>query len=503
MSLLGIDLGTTGIKCVAYNEEGKALGKTYREYELYMPKKGVVELEQEKVLNSLFENIKELNSFESIKKDPIEALSISVSGDEVMPVDRNGKPLYNTIMAMDTRGYKENDWICQLIGAEKIYEITGQPPSNLYPLNKIIWFKNNRPDIYENTYKFLCWEEFVFFNLGVEPISDYSVTSRTLAFDIISKKYSKEILDKVQVDISLLPKVVLSGTEIGVVDKKLSEKLGFKKPVKVVTGGFDQICAALGSGVVRGQMASIGTGTMEVMQVCFTSPVKDKKMMDYGYAFCNHAIDNLFITMTINYCGGVLFKWYRDNFACEEKEIAVKNNKNVYDVIMDLANKSKYPVMFFPYFEGAQTPRNNPDITGSIFGLTLRTKKEDIIKGMFEGITFDLKLNMEKLKEAGVDFDCIRATGGGARSDTWLQIKADITGKIFQKIDVDESGCMAVAALAGYGTKKFNSLQEVLKVWVKIGKEFIPDMKKFKKYDEKYKQWINLYDKIKDFKIIH
>ena len=364
MSLLGIDLGTTGIKCAAYNEDGKMLGKAYREYPLYMPKKGVAELDQSLVVKNLFENIKELNSFENVTKDPVEALSISVSGDEAMPVDKSGAPLYNTIMSMDTRGYKENEWINSIIGAEELYRITGQPPSNLYPLNKLLWFKNNKPEIYEKIYKFLCWEEFIFLKLGAEPVSDYSVTCRTLAFDLIKKQYSREILSKTGVEANIFPKAVLSGTMIGTVDRKLGTSLGFKNEVKIVTGGFDQICAALGSGVVQDGMASIGTGTMEIMQICFKKPVTDSKMMNYGYPFCNHALDDLFITMSINYCGGVIFKWYRDNLSQAEQEYAQKKNLKIYDVIMDLALKSKFPVQFLPYFEGSQTPRNNPDATG-------------------------------------------------------------------------------------------------------------------------------------------
>jgi len=503
LSLLGIDLGTTGIKCAAYDENGKMLGKTYREYQLYMPKKGVAELDQNLVIDSLFENIKELNSFETVLKDPVEALSISVSGDDCMPVDKRGKPLYNTIMSMDTRGYKENEWINKIIGAEEIYRITGQPPSNLYPLNKLIWFKQNKPEIFEKIYKFLCWEEFIFMKLGAEPVSDYSVTCRTLAFDLLKKQYSEKILRKTGIDINLFPKAVLSGTVIGSVDKRLGSILEFKNDVKIVTGGFDQICAALGSGVVQDGMASIGTGTMEIMQICFKKPVTDSKMMNYGYPFCNHALDNLFITMSINYCGGVIFKWYRDNLSQAEKEYAEKKNLRLYDVIMDLALKSRFPVQFLPYFEGSQTPRNNRDVAGAIFGMTLRTKREDIIKGMFEGITFDLKLNIEKMEQTGIKISTLRATGGGARSDTWLKIKADVTGKLIQKIDIDESGCMAVAVLAGYGIGKFDSVPEVLKKWVKIGKEFEPDMKKYRKYQAKYEQWLALYNSIEKFKIIH
>lgn len=502
MSLLGIDLGTTGIKCAAYDEDGKMLGKTYREYKLFMPKKGVAELDPEEVWDRLCLNLKELNSIEVIKKDPVEALSISVSGDEAMPLDKKGNPLYNTIMAMDKRGEKENKWINSLLSAEKVYKITGQPPSNLYPLNKLIWFKNNKPEIFNKTDKFLCWEEFIFQRLGVEPVTDYSVVCRTLAFDILKKEYSEEILKKVNIDTNLFPKAVLSGTEIGIVNKKFAEEIGFKKNVKVVTGGFDQICAALGSGIIKDGMASVGTGTMELMQICFKMPISDPKMMNYGYPFCCHVLDNLFITLTINYCGGVIFKWYRDNFSHNEREIAKKKNLNIYDVIMDLALKAKYPALFLPYFEGSQTPRNNPDMTGAILGMTLRTTREDIIKGMFEGITFDLRLNLEKMEETGIKINALRATGGGARSDTWLQIKADIIGKLIQKIDVDESGCMAVAILAGYGTGKFDSVEKVLQKWVKIGREFEPDMKKYKKYQAKYEQWLKVYNRLEDIKII-
>lgn len=502
MSLLGIDLGTTGIKCAAYNEDGKMLHKTYREYQLYMPEEGIAELNPDIVWDNLVFNIKELNSSEAVKKDPVEALSISVSGDEGFPVDRTGKPIYNAIMAMDKRGDKENDWINNIIGKEKLYSITGQPPSNLYPLNKIIWFKQNKPEVFNITDKFLCWEEYIFLKLGVEPVTDYSVACRTLAFDIIKKEYSNFILDKIDVNTGIFSKAVLSGTEIGTVRKDISDEIGFREKVKIVTGGFDQVCAALGSGIIKNGMASIGSGTMEIMQICFDRPELNADMMHYGYPFCNHALDNLYITLSINYCGGVIFRWYRDNFAYNEIEISNKTGKNLYDVIMDSALKSKFPIQFLPYFEGAQTPRNNPFATGAMLGLTLRTACEDIIRGMLEGITFDLKLNLEKMEETGIKINSLRATGGGARSDTWLQIKADITGKLIQKINIEESGCMAVAVLAGYGIGKFNSVEKVLNEWVKIGKEFEPGKEEFKRYQAKYEQWLRICNSLGIYKII-
>ena len=148
MSLLGIDLGTSGVKCIAYNEIGKLLGKTYIEYDLLTPRQGIVELDPVKVWDNLCSNIIKLNKFSEVSKDPIEALSISVSGDEALPIDKSGNPIYNTIMSMDKRGGEENDYINHVLGAEKIYEITGQPPSPMYALNRLLWLKNNEPEIF-------------------------------------------------------------------------------------------------------------------------------------------------------------------------------------------------------------------------------------------------------------------------------------------------------------------------------------------------------------------
>ena len=502
MSFLGIDLGTSGVKCVAYNLYGKPLSKTYREYSLDTPQPGIAELNPDIVWSNLKQNIIELNASAEIKKDPITALSISVSGDEILPIDRSGKVLFGTIMSMDKRGEIENEILNKSIGAEKIFKITGMPPDNIYGLNRILWFKTNRPDIYEKTWKFLCWEDFVFYRLGIEPSTDYSVACRTLAFDINKNIWSKDILKAADVSEDLFPKAYLSGTHVGDIPKTILGDLGFKNRVKVITGGFDQCCAALGAGLTGEGMVSIGTGTMEVMHVCFKKPFFEKKMMDEGYSFNTHVLKNLYICLSLNFNGGIIFKWYRDNLGFEEKLNAKETGKEVYDLIMDSALNSNFPVLFLPYFEGAQTPRRNPKATGTILGLTLRTKKEDIVRGLMEGITFDLRLNLEKIEESGIKIDMIRATGGGSRSETWLQFKANILGKTIQKIDIDEAGCLSAAVLAGTGAGELSSIQDTINSWVKIKKEYKPDLRKKGEYEERYKKFLQAYDKVKDLSLL-
>ena len=501
MSLLGIDLGTTGIKCIVYNEDGKVLGKTYREYTLSTPRPGIVELDPKTVWSRLGQNIGKLNEFQEIAKDPIEALSISVSGDEALPIDSNGNPIYNTIMSMDKRGREENNYINKILGAEKIYEITGQPPSSMYALNRLIWLRNNEPEIYSKIYKFLCWEDYILFMLGAEPVTDPTVASRTLAFDIRKNIWSDYILEKVEIDKGLFPEVVSSGTEVGKINRTIADTLNLSKNVKLVTGGFDQACAAFGSGVIKNGMASVGTGTMEVMQVCFDEPAISKSMFSNGYPFSNHIIKDKYICLSINFCAGAIIRWYRDNLLPLEKEVAQNNNIDIYEVMMKKTIESKYPVTFLPYFEGAQTPLNNPDATGVIFGLTLRTKEEDILKGILEGITFDLRLNIERIEESGTRVDALRASGGGAKSDIWLQIKADIIKKPIVKLKDSEAGCMSAAILAGFGIGVFNSIEDTVNGWVKIEKELLP--RSDNNYDKKYQQFLNIYESLKDYKILY
>jgi xylulokinase len=503
MSLLGIDLGTTGIKCTAYNNEGKLLGKTYSEFIPHTPEPGIVELDPDVVWHILRDDIKSLNSTNEVKKDPISALGMSVSGCEAIPIDEDGKTLYNTIMSMDRRGKVENGRIIEKIGNERLYEITGQPPSTFYALNRLLWFRKNTPEIFEKIHKFLSWEDFILFKLGAEPVTDYSVAANTLAFDIKEKKWSKEILSSMDIDREIFPEAYPSGTEVGKISEKIAGETGLARNVRLVTGGFDQACAALGSGVIRSGMASVGTGTMEVMHVCIDSPIFNNKMLMYGYPFCVHAVPDLYMSYSLNFCGGVLLKWFRDNFAREIVKSAEKEGRNIYSELLKYAGKARNPVLFLPYFEGSQTPMNDSEIEGSILGLNLRTEKEDILCGMLEGITFDLKLNLDKIEETCNSIDILRATGGGARSDIWLKLKADITGKTIQKINIDEAGCVSAAVLAGYGTGVFDSVGESIESWVKVTGEFCPDMELFKKYEQKYQQFLSVYESLNKYKIIH
>jgi xylulokinase len=493
MSLLGIDIGTTGCKAMAFTIDGNAIVSSYKEYSLIISGDGYVEYDPNEVLESVKDVIRNVNSSPDITRDPIEAFSISVPGDEVLPIDKNGKALYNMICSLDNRGLKENAFINKKIGIRKLYNITGLPPSNMYALNRILWFKNYSPKIYSKVYKFASWDSYIYKNFGLDCVSDYSVCSRTYAFDIVNKKWSGEILNKLDISEEFFPECMPSGKVIGVLPDAIANDLGFVKKIFGVSGGFDQICAALGSGVIKEGMAAVGIGTVECMQVIVDNPITSETMLKSNYPFSNHILNDYYICLAINFGGGSLLKWFRDNMAYEEKRQAEGRNMDVYKLFDEKASRSKNPLLVYPYFEGAQTPINDPFAKGIMMGFTIGTKKEDIIRGILEGISFELKLNIDTLEKNGIKIDSLNASGGGSKSDFWLQLKADITGKPIRSLKVNEAGCLAASIIAGYGIGKYNSISEAACRIVKIKKEYYPDRKNYGYYSGRFELYKKMY----------
>lgn len=499
MSLLGLDIGTTGCKAIAFNEEGRALAGSYREYGLIISDEGFVEYDPELVLKSARSVIKEVNCDALVAKDPVEAFSISVPGDEALPVNKDGKALYNMICSLDCRGITENIEINNKIGIKKIYGITGLPPSNMYALNRLLFFKKNLPEVYNNTFKFASWDAYIFMNMGCDCVSDYSVCSRTLAFDILKKNWSEPILKKLEISQDIFPECLPSGKVIGTLPLNLENELGFKRKVSVVSGGFDQICAAFGSGVLKKGMASVGSGTVECMQVAVAKPITNDEMLKSSYPFSNHILNDLYICLAINFGGGSLLKWFRDNLASEEKKEADQRSIDIYKLFDEKAALSKNPLLVYPYFEGAQTPLNDPCAKGGFLGFTLGTKREDIIRGIMEGITLELKLNIDMLEQNGIKIDCLNASGGGSKSEYWLQLKADVTGKTIRSLNINEAGCLAASIIAGYGTGIYSSMEEAAYNIIKIKKEYYPDKSKAEYYKNRFQVYKKIFPLISEY----
>lgn len=493
MSLLGIDIGTTGLKVVIFDRYGDILSLEYIEYPLIHPVKGWMELNPELIWNSLKKTLKKANK--KIKKDKITAFGISCQGEAVIPVDKNGNNIYNAIVTFDARTMPQYKFWQNNLGKEKIFKLTGMPLHPMYSINKIMWIKSNKKDIYKKAYKFLCFEDYIFMKFGYTPTIDYSLAARTMAFDITTKKWSEEILNTVGINPELLAEVKPSGTMVnGEINKTIAAEIGLDRNIYGVTGGHDQACGAFGAGIIGENTAMNAIGTSDVIAPVFEKINLKKKMLENNYPCYPYVIRGKYITISFNLTGGLLLKWYRDNFCYEEKLAARKKGKNVYEVIDEDIFQEPVNIFILPHYVGSGTPYLDPNSKGVIFGLDLETDKARISRAILESNAYDLRLNLEKLKLSGIKVDKIIAIGGGSKSLVWLTIRSDILGKKFVTLKNPEAASLGAALLAGIASGEYKSPGEAVGKTVREDKVFEPDMDNFKKYNKRYLIYRDIYN---------
>ncbi|MFH1009060.1 MAG: FGGY-family carbohydrate kinase [Candidatus Latescibacterota bacterium] len=498
MSLLGIDVGTTGCKAVTFNAEGKILASAYREYPLHSPQPGWMELDAHQVTEAIKSVIREVAG--ATKSDPIRALSVSSQGEAAVPLSQEGEILYNTPISFDTRTTEIAKWWRTQLSAEEIYRITGMPPHPMHTICKMMWMREHQPKLFGRVWKFLCYEEYVFYLLGVPPITDYSVAARRMAFDMGEKRWSGRMLQIAGLDEGLFPDVAPSGTLVGTVSGRVAEELGLPKGVRVVTGGHDQLCNALGSGVIETGMAAYGVGTVECIAPTFEQRPDDiEGMLRNNFTCSPHVVPGLHVTFAFNFTGGCLLKWYRDTFGQMEKQEAERRGKDAYEIIVSDLPDGPSRVMILPHFTMTGTPYYATDAKGAMLGLTLETTRADIVKAILEGVTFEMKQNVVLLEEAGIPIQSLRITGGGAKSEPWMQLKADIMGKPIVSLHVSEGSSAGAAILAGVATEEFDSIAEGVAQWVRVKQVFEPDRALHARYQDRFEIYRKIYPALRDF----
>lgn len=496
MSLLGIDVGTTGCKVIAFREDGEILAQAYGEYPLIHPQPGWSELDSNVVWENVSNGIREVAA--QTKSDPIEAISVASQGEAVTPVWGNCDVLANAITTFDSRTTGICDEILQEISPIEVMQITGMPPSDIHTLAKLVWIQRNDPELYKEVWKFFGYEDFINFRLGVQPVVDYSLAARTMAFDIINKCWSKRMLGLANVDVSILPDTVPSGTIIGEIGTKVSGELNLPKGVVVVAGGHDQPCGALGAGIIRGGEVMDATGTVECIAPAFPEPVANQQMIDGNFSCYPHVVDGLYVTLGFVSSGGVVLRWFRDTFAQAELAEAEASGRDIYDILLDDIPDTPGTAMLLPHFTGSGTPHLDLGSKGAIVGLSLSTTKGELVKSILEGISYEIKQNLTMLEAAGVEINQIRAIGGGAKSEKWLQLKADMFGKKVIALDISEGVCLGTAILAGTAIGKYNSIEEAVSLLVKPQKTYYPREDISQEYDEKSKTYQQIYPALRD-----
>lgn len=498
--VLVIDLGTSCCKAAILDEKGNIIIKHRREYDIIFPEEGWAEQDPDQVWKMVKEVIAHVTR--KIKyPENIKGIGLSLQGEAVIPVDKDGNPLYRTILGMDTRCIEENKYLKELFGEEYLYNRTGMPIHTVNTLPKILWLKNNKPSIFKKTWKFVLYEGFLSMKLCGEPVVDACLASRTQMYDINKKEWSEEIASKTGIEIEKLSRIVEPGEIIGEVKKELLEEFGLNGPVFLVAGGHDQACAALGSGLINDFATMDSIGTAEVIEVATTSLHLNKDLMEAKISTYRHVVSDMYLTMTLNHTAGILIRWFIDNFFQEEVKIASDIGKDRYDYIFKkiLIDHPSYKFVV-PHFNGSGTPWVNEEDLGMIMGLNLSDDKYSLLKAFLEGLVYELKVNVRILEENGYNIKELITVGGGAKSIKWLKIKAAILNKNLITTQDRDVAIMGAYILAANAIDIFSSIRQGVRkiVFKKYQDKIKPDNQLRTRYQELFDIYQKVYSVNKD-----
>lgn len=483
MSLLGIDLGTSGVKAGVFGLDGACLAQAYREYDMLHPQPGWSELDSSNVWKITCEVIAEVAA--QTGRDPVTALSVGSFGEAVVPVSKDRKILDNSILCVDDRGQEHIDRLLADFGHEKFYAINPNLLGPNYSMPKILWLKEHRPEVYKKTGFFLHWADFIAFMLGGEPATNNSHANRTLLFDLDRNDWSDELVAWSGIDRSKLAPVVPGGTVTGIVSDVMAKKLGLSPGVQIVAGGHDQCCNALGCGGITAGRAVYGMGSFDCITPVYKKPVDIQEMRRNNLNVEHHLVPGLFVSFHYNQAG-LLVKWFRDTFT--------DGTVSFSQLDAEMPDEPTR-LMVLPHFD--TPPHHSPDTAGVIVGLRTGTRRGEILKAIREGSSFYFLEGMDALNSLGLGASEYIASGGGACSDKGIQLRADILGVPVVRPVITEAGVLGVAMNAGISTGIFQTFQEAVDRFVKIECRFEPDAKCHAFYRERHELYQQIYPSLK------
>ncbi len=482
MISLGVDIGGTGCKCVAFRDDGMQQAIAYKEYPLAA---GQVNLPAKILSDSVFQVIEACVSQLPDKREVV-AITVSSFGESFVAVDEQGEALTDILMYFGNTESQEFTQLVETVGEEKFMRIARILPDASYSLSKMLYTQKiaSRP-----VWKFLFIAGFITYRLTGNACADISLACRSLLYDVQQCCWSKELLKACGINGDTLPEVLPTGGTVGVILPELAEKLGISQNVQVVIGSHDQIVNALGAGVQEIGDAVDTSGTCECITPLFSAIPENLDFQKNNFACVPYLENRGYVTYAYNISAGSVVRWYRDALAGHLHDQAFKQGKSIYDLLNEQAPAKPTDLMILPFLQGmGGTPDVDANATGLIAGLTTQTRLPDIYRAILEGVTYEMRYNQDKLQENGVELKRLLACGGGARSPIWLQIKADILGCEIIPVKAEETGAMGSAILGLAAVTGENPFAIAKRFW-NYGDPIRPNPENQKIYSRKFQMY--------------
>ena len=436
--------------------------------------------------------------------DPRDVAGVGVAsqGETTILIDKHGRCVYPGISWLDTRAESQRRWISENFGRYEIYKITGQPLDSMFTINKLMWLKENRPNILKNARKALSVEDYVIFKLTGEHATDHSMASRTMMFDVMKRHWSGELLDLVGMTQENLPEVYPSGTVVGEIHGAASKRTSLQRGTFVTTGGYDHQCGALAVGVItKGPMLD-SIGTSETVMISADKPILTKEACDRGFSCYCSLLEGKYAVQGGLRTAGAVLAWFRNELGESETRAAVGSRKTAYEVLVQEAEKSQpgaSGVLVLPHLMGSSTMYSDARSKGAIVGLTLSHRKADIIRAILEGVSFEVRSTISSLEELiKTRVTELRCIGGGTRSTLWLKIRADITGRRVVVSDASEAASLGASMCAGIGAGHYRHAYDAIKKVYRVRKVVNPEKNMSRLYAKYYGVHRTLYSALRE-----
>lgn len=497
--LLGIDIGTSGTKALLINASkgGEVVASATKTYPLYTPKPLWAEQEPADWWNATVAAIREIIAVSGIDPKAIKGMGLSGQMHGSVFLDANNQVIRPALLWCDQRTQAECDWITETVGRDKVVEMISNPVLTGFTAGKIIWLRNYEPEAYARVKKVLLPKDYIRFMLTGEFATEVSDASGTALFNVTKRDWSYEMLDMIGIPKEWMPKVYESPEVSGRINSEAASLTGLAEGMAVVGGGGDQAAGAVGNGIVESGIISSTVGTSGVVFAFADKPVVDPKLR--VHTFC-HAVPGKWHIMGVMLSAGGSLRWYRDTFADTEMAVAKSLGKDPYDIMSQEAANApagSEGLIFLPYLTGERTPYPDANARGVFFGITLRSDKAHFVRSVLEGVAYGLRDSFSILDEMGVPATQVRASGGGARSEVWRQIQADIIGHDHVTINIDEGPALGVALLAGVGTGVYSSVEEACRSVIKVVNTTPANPEAKAVYDKYYPVYQSLYKSLR------
>lgn len=489
--ILGVDVGTSAVKAALFDQDGAEVGSHSEEYSLLTPRAGHVELEADTYTSTFGTAVRRVLEQTGTSPEDLLVLGLSAQGETLLTLDPDLQPIGRAIVWMDNRASAEADEIEQHFGRSVIQQTTGQVAMDaIWPAAKIQWIKRNDPARFARTAKYALLKDYLVERLTGQLVSEDSMLCSTILWDINTRQYWPEMLDYLGIGAHQLPGIARQGEIVGSITPAAGAELGLPAGLPVSVGGLDQACGALGIGNAIPGIFSESTGSA----LTSVTIVEDLTLDPEGRVPCfPAAVPGQYILHNFS-TGGMVMRWYRDEFCGAERQIEELCGINAYFLIDNevlQVEPGSDGLVVLPHLQGSGPPDLDPYARGAIVGLTLAHKKQHVSRAVMEGIAMVLRRMIESTALLGVDVKEIISLSGGAKSDAWCQIKADATQTTVRTLhDAGSAACRGAAIIAGVGVGLWDSVHAVAGSGVEFARTFEPEPANAETYDRLFERYL-------------